>query len=1117
ATFRVTLMGNVQEAFTVDYATANGTAQSPGDYTAITAGTVSFPAGSASGAFQTFTVAINDDNLVEPGETFSASLTGITGLATIGIATATTTINDNDVASVAISAPIAIDEDAGIVTFRVTLMGNVHEAFAVNYTTSGLTAQSPGDYTHTTGTVNFPAGSVSGATQTFTVPILDDNLLESGETFRATLSGITGLTTIGTATATTSITDNDAAGVSISTDATVSEGTGLATFTVTLTGNVQESFTVNYTTSDGGAIAPGDYTATTGTITFPAGSISGATKTFQVPLVNDGVAESGETFSAALSGITGFATIATASATTTITDGDGAGVSLSAPAMVNETDGTVTFTVTLTGNVQDAFTVGYTTSNGTASAVGDYLTRTGSVTFPAGSVSGAVQTFEVDLVNDNFAEPGETFIATLNNISSPLVTMGTASASTIINDDDAAGVSISTNPTVNESAGMATFTVTLTGGVQDAFTVDYATANGTAIAPGDYTTTTGTITFPAGSVSGTTRTFQVPLVNDGVTETGETFSAALSNITGLATIATATATTTITDNDAASVAITTDPTVNEAAGTATFMVTLTGNVQQAFTVNYATANGSAIQPNDYTATGGTVTFPAGSVNGDTQTFTVPIFNDQLAEPAETFSAVLSGISGLTTISTASAATTIIDNDVASVAISTLPTVNESAGIATFMVTLSGGVQDAVTVNYNTSNGSAVQPNDYTTTTGTITFPAGSVSGTISSFTVPILNDQFREGDEMFSATLSNITGLATIATASATTTIIDNDVASVSLSTPLTVNENAGTATFTVTLTGNVQEAFTVSYATANGTAIAPGDYAATASGTVSFPAGSASGAIQTFTVALQDDNLVEADEMFSASLTGTTGLTTMGTAAASTTIIDNDAASVAISTPLTVNEAAGTATFTVTLTGNVQQAFAVNYTTSGLTAQSPGDYTHTTGTVNFPAGSLSGATETFTVAILDDNLLESGETFSATLSGITGLTTIGTASATTSIIDNDVASVSISAPATVNEAAGTATFTVTLTGNVQDAFTVNYASSDGQAIAPGDYANATGSVIFPAGSPSGATRTFTVLIQNDNLVETGETFSATLTGITGLTTIGTASATTSIVDNDVA
>ncbi|TKC54799.1 aggregation factor core protein MAFp3, isoform C, partial [Pedobacter hiemivivus] len=670
------------------------------------------------------------------------------------------------------------------------------------------------------------------------------------------------------------IIDNDAASVSISTAATVSEAAGTATFTVTLTGNVQESFTVNYATSDGGAIAPGDYANATGSVIFPAGSISGATRTFTALIQNDNLVETGETFSAALTGITGFVTINTAAATTTIVDNDVASVSISVPATVNENGGTATFTVTLTGSIQEAVTVSYATANGSASAPGDYLARTGAVTFPAGSANGAVQTFTVDLVDDTFAEPNESFGASLTGITGLATISSTAtSAMTAINDNDVASLSISTDATVNESAGTATFTVTLTGGIQDAFTVDYATANGTAIAPGDYTITTGTVNFPSGSVSGTTRTFTVPIQDDNLRESGETFSATLSNITGLATIATATATTTITDNDAASVAITTDPTVNEAAGTATFTVTLTGNVQQAFTVNYATVNGSAFQPNDYTATSGTITFPAGSVNGATKTFTVPIFNDQLAEGDEMFSATLSGITGgLVTIGTATAPTTIIDNDVASVSISTVPTVNEAAGTATFMVTLSGGAQDVVTVNYSTSNGSAVQPNDYTATSGTISFPAGSVNGTVSSFTVPIVNDQFREGDETFSATLSGTVGLATIATASATTTIIDNDAASVSLSTPLTVNEAAGTATFTVTLTGNVQEAFTVDYATANGTAESPGDYTAITAGTVSFPAGSASGAFQTFTVAINDDNLVESGETFSASLTGITG-----------------------------------------------------------------------------------------------------------------------------------------------------------------------------------------------------------------------------------------------------
>ena len=64
------------------------------------------------------------------------------------------------------------------------------------------------------------------------------------------------------------------------------------------------------------------------------------------------------------------------------------------------------------------------------------------------------------------------------------------------------------------------------------------------------------------------------------------------------------------------------------------------------------------------------------------------------------------------ITTASATATILDNDAASIAINDV-TVNESAGGASFTITLTGAIQDAVTVNYTTANGTAVQPADYT--------------------------------------------------------------------------------------------------------------------------------------------------------------------------------------------------------------------------------------------------------------------------------------------------------------------------------------------------------------------------------------------------------------------
>ena len=97
------------------------------------------------------------------------------------------------------------------------------------------------DYTATSGTVTFPANSVSGATQTFIVVIEDDSLLETTETYTVSLSNITGLTTILDGIATGTITDNDASIVSISVTNQASESNSNGLFTLTLTNAYSES------------------------------------------------------------------------------------------------------------------------------------------------------------------------------------------------------------------------------------------------------------------------------------------------------------------------------------------------------------------------------------------------------------------------------------------------------------------------------------------------------------------------------------------------------------------------------------------------------------------------------------------------------------------------------------------------------------------------------------------------------------------------------------------------------------------------------------------------------------------------------------------------------------
>ncbi|MFP2997664.1 Calx-beta domain-containing protein, partial [Spongiivirga sp. MCCC 1A20706] len=577
-------------------------------------------------------------------------------------------------------------------------------------------------------------------------------------------------------------------------------------------------------------------------------------------------------------------------------------------------------------------------------------------------------------------------------------------------------------------------------------TIDLTVSGGSA-SGADYTNTT-TVTIPAGVTTYTIPTSVFNVVDDNLVEPTETINFSLANpSSGLVigdantdTTTQSTTTYTITDNDTASIAIN-NVTVDEniGSGIATFTVTLTGDVQGAFTVDFDTANNTADAPGDYTANSGTLNF-AGT-DGETETITVSIIDDSLLESDETFNVDLSSISNaLVGISVAQGTGTITDNDTASIIIDDV-TVNETAGNATLTVTLSGSVQGGFDVDFDTANASALQPGDYTTTSGTLTF-AGTDTET-QQIVVPIIDDSVTESTENFVVDLSGITNTnVTISDAQGSITINDDDSSSIAIN-DITVNEADGTATFTVTLTGAVDSAFSVNYGSLNNAAIAPGDYIAN-SGTLNFTG--TNGETEIITITINNDNLVEPDETYFVDLSGVTGgLVTISDTRGIGTIEDNDNATIVIN-DITVAEDAGTATLTVSLTGDVQGGFTIDYDTADNTAIQPGDYTTTSGTLTF-AGT-TGETESIVVSIVDNVVLEPSENLFVNLSGISNaLVTVSDNQGIITITDNDTANVSID-DVTVNEAAGTASFTVTLSNAaVQGGFTIDYATSDGTAV----------------------------------------------------------------------
>jgi hypothetical protein len=342
-----------------------------------------------------------------------------------------------------------------------------------------------------------------------------------------------------------------------------------------------------------------------------------------------------------------------------------------------------------------------------------------------------------------------------------------------ITDDDVAGTlkfSAATY-TVSETNAAVTITVLRSGGQAGGVTVDFATHDDSALADADYTATNGTLVFGPGVMS---QSFTVPILADGLGEGSETLLLTLTNATGGAVLGTPkTATVTILDDEVSVQFSSATYSVSEAGPLATITLVRSGPVMGAFTVDYATSNGTATAGLDYTAKTGTVSFASGVLS---QTFTVPILNDAFVEGNETVNLLLSNPTGVAQLGPrTNAVLTIVDNDFGGLLKFSLAkyTVAESTAAALITVIRTGGVAGGVSVDFATLDGSALAGSDYTATNGTLMFTSGVVSRT---FTVPILNDTLHETNKTLNLILSNPMGGAALGTlTNALLTITDND------------------------------------------------------------------------------------------------------------------------------------------------------------------------------------------------------------------------------------------------------------------------------------------------------------------------------------------------------
>lgn len=958
---------SIEDAINLTVNTMSGTAASPGDFTAISGGTVSFPAGMAP--TQTVTVLVNHDNIVEPDETFTVVLSGAPAHANITDNSGLGTMTNDDNATVTLSAnPSQNEGNSGSANypFKATLNNPVQGGFSIAYSTSNNSATAGSDYTNTSGSLLFTGNA--GEEQFIQVPILGDMVVELDETFTVALGAITGApagVTAGPSLMGT-ITNDDVATVTISNVSQVEGNAGPSNFnfTITLNGVVDAPVTFSAGTVDGSAmVANNDYNLTVGGLTFPANGPATQVESAAIVVNGDLTFESNETFLLRLS------SLAASGRNVVFSPGgatlDGTGTILNddiPPVIINEVDADQTGTDVAefielydggvgNTNLNGLVLVFYNGSNDlsyraidldgfTTDANGYFLAANpgvsgAGVTFPNDNLQNGQDA--VALYTANAADfPNNTPVTTTNLIDALVYDTS---------DPDDPGLLVLLNagqPQVDEN-----------GGGSSACHSMQRIPNGSG---GPRNTNTYQALPPTPKAANFMPEVTIFVNPTSVTEDG---------ITDL-----------------------------------TYTITRTGSTECDLSVSY-TVGGTAASGTDYPAIAASpTTIPAGSA---TATIVVNPNTDNTVEPDETVILTLTD-GALYDLGTSSAATgTITNDDNTTLTLSQPAGASQNEGNAgptpfTYRITLSNPVQGGFRVNYATNNGTATTAdNDYTDNDNFLDFTG--TAGEFHEFIVNVTGDTKVEADETIQTEMASLSMIAvnpanvTFSGSPFTSTILNDDVATLTI-VPVSQNEGTGGTTdfnFAVTLNPAVQGGFGLNFVVNDGIATDADDFDVITTSPLAFMG--TPGETHNIVVRVTADNKVEVNEAFTVQLLSLSLVSvdpfdvTFSGSPATGTIQNDDAATVTLAGGSMANEGnTGTTPFqfTATLNNPVQGGFTVPYTTSdGLATTANNDYQDNDGLLTF----LGNMGENFQITVLvnGDFIVEANEGFTVSLGAISG------------------------------------------------------------------------------------------------------------------------------------
>ncbi len=431
----------------------------------------------------------------------------------------------------------------------------------------------------------------------------------------------------------------------------------------------------------------------------------------------------------------------------------------------------------------------------------------------------------------------------------------------------------------------------------------------------------------------------------------------------------------------------------------------------------------------------------------------------------------------------------------------------------------GGSDGAVTVNYATSDGTALAGSDYLATSGMLFFASGETSKIVA---VTIINDSTFEWDaESFTLSLSNPTGGAALGTPATTSVrIVDpwGPVVQFSSATN-SISETGGVAVITVTRLGVSEGGFSVSFTTSNGSAQAGSDYVAT-NGVLTFGDFEASKVIS---VPILNDSLAEPRERLYLRLFNPTGSgypAILGEPNVATLIIEDDDGPPLdpgilqfTTSEITVSETAGVARVEVARVGGHDGIVAVSYATSNGTAQAGSDYTPINGLLSFADGETN---RTLEIPIINDSDYEEAEMFSLSLQDPVGGAELGIpASVTVRILNDDFQQGILqftTSEITVSETGVVARVEVARVRGHDGIVAVSYATSNGTAQAGSDYTPINGVLSFADGETN---KVLQIPIINDSAYEEAKTFSLSLQDPVGGAELGSPTSVTVRILND--